>query len=69
MTPDDLRTLRHAAGLTQAQLAALIDVAQPHVAKWEAGRYRISAPVAVLLRAVLIHGYREPAAHAASPSS
>lgn len=50
---DRLRRTRQNAGLTQAQLAALIGVQQPLVAAYESGKKRPSADMAVrLLRAM-----------------
>ena len=37
-----IREARRRAGLTQAELAALADTAQPAIARWESGRTAVS---------------------------
>lgn len=49
MTPDELRLLRKAAGLTQRDLAQVLFVARNTVTRWECGRIRISRPMALLI--------------------
>jgi len=40
--PQLIREARRRAGLTQAELAALADTAQPAIARWESGRTAVS---------------------------
>ena len=47
MTPDELRRRRDEAGLTQAGLAARLDVAPNTVARWERGELTIARPAMV----------------------
>lgn len=35
MTPAELRAYRERLGMTQARLAGLLGVRQPHIARWE----------------------------------
>ena len=52
---DELRTLRHAAGLSQRALAARTGISQPNIAAYESGRRAPSAPIeARLLRALRV---------------
>ena len=48
----EVREIRLAAGLTQAELAARSGVAQPNIAAYEAGRRRPSSAMLARLRAV-----------------
>ncbi|WP_370287768.1 helix-turn-helix domain-containing protein [Nocardioides sp.] len=47
---DEVRALRTAAGLTQAELAARAGVAQPNIAAYESGRRRASSATIARLR-------------------
>jgi transcriptional regulator with XRE-family HTH domain len=49
MTPRELKRRRVAAGLTQAQVGALIDVSTNTVARWERGEVRIVPAMGRLL--------------------
>jgi len=67
MTRKELRSLRKAAGLTQAALAKRLGVALNTVSRWETGEARITPPMARLLRLVLgpprrgiSRGHRDP---------
>ncbi len=42
MTGEELKILREAHNLTQAELAAKIKVHQERISKWETGRHKIS---------------------------
>jgi len=53
MTGQQLRALRRKAGKTQEQLAAILAVAPNTVARWERGERAISAPMALLIRAMV----------------
>lgn len=51
MTPDDFRKARRKLGLSQAQVAALLEVASDRtVRRWEDGEREIPGPAAVLMR-------------------
>ncbi|WP_238335621.1 helix-turn-helix domain-containing protein [Serinicoccus kebangsaanensis] len=50
---EDVRRLRHAAGVSQAELARRSGVAQPNIAAYEAGRRQPSAAMTERLRASL----------------
>jgi DNA-binding transcriptional regulator YiaG len=50
MRPDEMRTIRFQRGWSQAKLAAFLGVHESTVSLWEAGRRRISKPIAKLLR-------------------
>jgi DNA-binding transcriptional regulator YiaG len=53
MSPQELRTIRHALGLSQAGLAELVGAQSARtVRRWECGDRAIPAPVAILLRLV-----------------
>lgn len=49
MTPTDLRTIRTALGITQAQLAEMCDVDVRTVKRWEAGASPVPRLVAMML--------------------
>ena len=65
MTPNDLRTIRHEAGLSVARLAALFRLGKDGgrtVRRWEAGDLAVSGPVSLLyelLRDGLLQGPRQ----------
>lgn len=44
-----LAEVRKAKGYTQAQLAALIEVPQPHVSRWESGKHFPTLPQLVAI--------------------
>lgn len=46
MTPDELREIRERLGLTQTQLADLLETTQESVSRWETGVHRIPPLVA-----------------------
>lgn len=51
MTPTELKTIRNQLGLTQAGLAALLQVGSGRtVRRWEAGERAIPGPAAVALK-------------------
>ena len=50
MTPDELKSLRAAAGLTQRDVAERLGVNRLTVARWEQGGRAISVPMAKLIR-------------------
>ena len=56
MTGPQLRRLRHAAKLSQSQLAAQLGVTANTVARWERGVVRITEPAARLVHFVLGSG-------------
>jgi len=58
MTPDDLRRIRRALGLTQGELADELGVHQVTVARWEVGMRRIPEPVARLVVRILANSRR-----------
>ena len=58
MTPTELRALRTEAGLSQHQLARLLDVTADAVAHWEKGRRHISQVTEIAIHAVLKRGKR-----------
>lgn len=49
MTPDDLRDLRQALGLTQRGLAERLGVPQATVWRWESGQHPIQHPTILRL--------------------
>lgn len=59
MTPDEIRSLRHAAGLTQQALAARMGVQRLAVARWEAATRRITVSHAKLLRRICAEAKHE----------
>lgn len=49
MTPEHLRSFRHSLGLSQAEFARMLGVANGRtVRRWEAGEISIPGPVAVI---------------------
>ena len=44
MTGPELREFRHQLGLSQARLAALLDVTPNTIARWERGELAIASP-------------------------
>lgn len=61
MTSDELRTMRHAAGWTQTELAILLDVNPRTVRRWESGDQKIAATVAFMIRGLAIRQGRKKA--------
>src|SRR5439155_23665760 len=59
MTGDELRRLREAAGLTQAELAERLGTTVTSVSRWETGQRRIAEPIARFVRLVLAQGGHE----------
>ena len=54
MTPDDLKSARHALGLSAEGFAKWVNVASGRtVRKWEAGDRDIPGPVIILVKAAL----------------
>ena len=49
MTPDDLAAFRERLGLSQADLARLLDVPDSTVSRWERGLMAISSPTILRL--------------------
>lgn len=49
MTPEEFKRIRTEAGLTQAQIAELLDVTRTAVRHWEAGRRPISGSVRIVM--------------------
>lgn len=64
MTPDQIKTARAALGLTQSQLAALLDTDAQSVRRMElkptASTFRRPAPRMVRLISAYLDGYRPP---------
>lgn len=61
MTPTEIRKARASLGLSQDQLAAVMDLGKrggQTVSEWERGVRQPRGPTARLLRAYLIDGYR-----------
>lgn len=52
MTPDELRTWREQAGLTQASLAAYLSVDRMSVSRWERGTRTIPAFLPLALETI-----------------
>lgn len=59
MTGPELRAAREALGLTQAQLAAILDVAPEHVSRMQTGAKSITTQTALVVRAMLVFGLPE----------
>ena len=54
MTPADLKSARHALGLSAEGMAKLVQVESGRtVRRWEAGERDIPGPVQVLIRAIM----------------
>lgn len=53
MTPDQLKAARHKLGLTQAELAAKLQIPVNTIARWEQGKFKIEK--GELLRLALEH--------------
>jgi DNA-binding transcriptional regulator YiaG len=53
LTGRELKTLRHATGMTQQEFAREIGVSRVAVARWETNVRRISEPIAKLVRIVV----------------
>ena len=45
----EIAAIRKAKGITQAQLAALLDVPQPYISRWESGKHLPTLPQFVAL--------------------
>ena len=56
MTPESLRRRRLTAGITQADLASMADVPQPHISAMESGKRTIGPTVAARLDDALDDG-------------
>ena len=67
-TPEKIKRLRAAAGLTQAQLAEFLGVTQKHVAHIEAG-FRSAGPQTARLLELLWRNVKPDAGAVARPSS
>lgn len=52
ITPEEIRALRQALGLTQVAFAELVGVTSNHCAKWERGERTPSEPAARLMRMI-----------------
>jgi len=50
--PDDVRAIRHATGMTQAEFAAAYEFSVRTVQEWERGAKKPSGPARTLLRAI-----------------
>lgn len=60
VTPTELRTLRTAAGLTQAQLAARLGVSRVSIAYWETDKRPITPLAEIAIRCVIEHQEHRP---------
>lgn len=56
MTGHELRAACEALGLTQARLAAILDVAPEHVSRMQTGAKPITTQTALVVRAMLAFG-------------
>jgi len=53
MTPETVRTIRRAAGLSQTGLAAIIRIADLRtIRRWEKGEIGISGPASILMEMI-----------------
>jgi DNA-binding transcriptional regulator YiaG len=52
MTPAELTARREELGLTQSELARMLDVPRAYVWRWEDGRYRVPPLMDMALRGV-----------------
>ncbi|WP_459213114.1 helix-turn-helix domain-containing protein [Aquimarina rhabdastrellae] len=50
MTPEEFKSIRKKLGLTQAELASLIEVSPRTIQGWEYGKQKISKPVEEFLK-------------------
>ena len=57
-TPDEIKALRLAAGLSMAHLAKLLQVSVASYEGWEYGRNRLPAPIFKLMKMVLTRRIR-----------
>ena len=53
MTPQQLKDLRRAAGVSQAALARKLGMSESQVQRWETGKNPISSVADIAIRAVL----------------
>lgn len=51
-TPEEIKALRLAAGLSMPHLAKLLQVSVASYENWEQGRYRLPAPIFKLLKII-----------------
>jgi DNA-binding transcriptional regulator YiaG len=60
MTPEQFKTIRQQAGLTQSRLAALLRISDSRtIRRWETGEREVSGPVSILME-MLRDGDRLP---------
>jgi DNA-binding transcriptional regulator YiaG len=53
VTPEQFKTIRQQAGLTQSRLAALLRISDSRaIRRWEAGERQISGPVSLLMELI-----------------
>lgn len=64
MTPAEFKEARRKLGLTQGQLAAILDTAPQTIRKWEMNETRSTArsvnPIAARAMQWMLNGYRPP---------
>jgi len=54
MKPEELKALRKQAGLTQEQLAGLLNKSRMTIQRWESGRVKLDKTKALAIRAVVL---------------
>lgn len=57
MTPSQIKAIRAARGMTQADLAAALGITRGHVAKLENATQKAKGPVIVALKAIALMGH------------
>ena len=56
MTPDELKQLQAALGMTNAQLADAIGVSESTIVKLRGGQHPIRRPIEMAIRALMLGG-------------
>lgn len=56
MTPDEMKELQAALGMTNAQLAEAIGVSESTIVKLRGGQHPIRKPIAAAIRALTLGG-------------
>lgn len=57
MTPEQIKSIRAARGMTQADLAAALGITRGHVAKLENATQKATGPLVIALKAIALLGH------------